>query len=746
MFWRPKVRIKRRSFVVLGLCCLLVALPAALLVATALRDIGREEAVHFKIGESRSRRVILGNGVNFAAFPSGNLLENGSFEPLISRRQLVITEVSGSKLRLKPADPDEAIAALPLDDFYRGASVQVVSRRGGEQKLKLESTLLSLETKASHEAEARLAEFPSDPENEDLTIKAGDLLLLEKAAPRLRAPLRSSFEEDPELRGEWFASAPAMASLDLEEAAPDGGRSSLCLRLPTAKIKNAANLNSRLLGVYGGQEREDKGIPEGAFRLSQSFRETALRSMNGESAFQLDFWAKSENPENTVEVSLGSLAETSGNSYRRHLDADWHKYSLTFIIPRGSVGTAEWQLRFDWRGSGAIYLDRVILRSAESPSKADQLAEELKPATPDLLRFGFMPLGGRQLPEEFWLLKEPQSYPVANLADDEKCPAVLGLGTVEKICEKLNASPWICIGPYCTQSELQHLMKYLFGSASSEYGQKRLADGTALRWSDLFPRIYLEFSADEADLSGDQNLRAFAEWAIRTITETPEFKLVRQQLVFIDGMKYKDGLVLSSADMHAGDFSAASSIKESEKFVEFGLRQVETLPRDNLHGGLGRPELIRSLKVPDVGLRMSEFLASMIYSLGRDSSACLLDYGAPGLKPEQLLQGLIAVSGLEECSALNVQRLELKSQDEAKKVDDGLLAFAFESPDRLKIILLNLGESSRLVGFDGRDLSEAELCSFAADGSLLEQRKLKRNGVYSVLPGAAVSLEVKGKY
>ena len=60
-------------------------------------------------------------------------------------------------------------------------------------------------------------------------------------------------------------------------------------------------------------------------------------------------------------------------------------------------------------------------------------------------------------------------------------------------------------------------MKYLFGSASSEYGQKRLADGTALRWSDLFPRIYLEFSADEADLSGDQNLRAFAEWAIRTM-------------------------------------------------------------------------------------------------------------------------------------------------------------------------------------------------------------------------------------
>ncbi len=744
MFWRHKVRIKRRSFVVLGLCCLLVALPAALLVTTALRDVGREEAVHFKIGESRSRRVILGNGVNFAAFPSGNLLENGSFEPLISRRQLVITEVSGSELRLKPADPDEAKAALPLDDFYRGASVQIFSRRGGEQKLKLETTLLSLETKAGHEAVAHLAEFPSESK-EDLTIKAGDLLLLEKAAPRLREPLRSSSEENPELRGEWFASAPVGASLDLEEAAPDGGHSSLCLRLPAAKIKNAANQNSRLLGVYGGQQREDKTVPEGAFRLSQRLHETALRSMDGESAFQLDFWAKSENPENTVEVSMGSLAETSGNSYRRHLDADWHKYSLTFIIPRGSVGTAEWQLRFDWRGNGVIYLDRVILRSAESPSKVDQLAEELKPANPDLLRFAFMPLGGRQLPDEFWLLKEPQSYPAANLADDANCSAVLGLGTVEKICEKLNASPWICIGPYCTQSELQHLMQYLFGSASSEYGQKRLADGSALRWSDLFPRIYLEFSADEADLSGDQNLRAFTEWAIRTITETPEFKLVRQQLVFIDGMKYRDGLVLSSADMHAGDFSAASAIKESEKFVEFGLRQVETLPRDNLHGGLGRPELIRSLKVPEEGLRMSEFLASMIYSLGRDSSACLLDYGASGLKPEQLLQGLIAVGGLEECSALNVQRIEHKSEDEAKKADDGLLAFAFESPDRLKIILLNLGESSRLVGFEGRDLSEAELCSFAADGSLLEQRRLKRNGVFSILPGAAVSLEVKGK-
>ncbi|MDR9824039.1 hypothetical protein RCJ22_00280, partial [Vibrio sp. FNV 38] len=63
-----------------------------------------------------------------------------------------------------------------------------------------------------------------------------------------------------------------------------------------------------------------------------------------------------------------------------------------------------------------------------------------------------------------------------------------------RLVSSCQATPWFVIGSAASQSDIDNFLEYLCGSVSSEYGGKRIDNGTALPWSRQFDKILIEIN------------------------------------------------------------------------------------------------------------------------------------------------------------------------------------------------------------------------------------------------------------
>lgn len=580
---------------------------------------------------------------------------------------------------------------------------------------------------------------------EEGEFKAGDIVQLEKLSPlprdRMRmlrshtGPEAAALTIGPQAvyAGEWYTAQGTKALPVSEEPSPGGGLAGLHIYRD-----NDALPGEQMIGLYSGRLLQDTVTPKG-LRISHILSPDAIARMHGQSAFKLEFWAKTADPKSVkAEVSLSGL-KLPVDPVSRQIDGEWHKYSLFFIIPSGVAEGDDVRLNFDFETDAGVYLDQIDFRSAETTMDFAGEAERLQELRPNIVRLSFMPVGSRNLPSEYWLSREAGSQ-TCDFGGLSVTPTY-GLNEVARMLERASAAPWICIRPWAGESELRHLMQYLFGSSNSEYGQKRMQQGTAARWTDLFTQIYFEFGEDEGSFVGDQNRSAFVEWAISVMSSTPEYKLVKNQIVFVDGMHYRDGVLLSSADSHAGDYADVQPVANLTELREGAERRFEELPRDAMRASAPRPELIRSFSAGGEALRLSDVFARVFYGLGDRTLLCLINEGrGEGNLPAPMAAAVIRAS--ENLAGLSPVQLT----PEDGQIPEDLLAFGFENRRSLKVYLVNIGDEPKLAAINGRDWSNATMTSFDAAGSLLEQRRYgKRAGVISILPGSCIvlSLEVQ---
>lgn len=144
MRFRPLPRFKKRYLWVLAICLLLVLLPVALLLRHAQRQLSEGELQSFRMGERLGRHPMLAPGRDQLSLTPQNLIANNSFAPLVYRKQHEALAGSRAQLLLATAE-DPTAAWLPLDSFFKGASLQVTRQEGGQRQLKKESRISALE-------------------------------------------------------------------------------------------------------------------------------------------------------------------------------------------------------------------------------------------------------------------------------------------------------------------------------------------------------------------------------------------------------------------------------------------------------------------------------------------------------------------------------------------------------------------------------------------------------------------------
>lgn len=224
--------------------------------------------------------------------------------------------------------------------------------------------------------------------------------------------------------------------------------------------------------------------------------------LNG--TYQVSFRAKGIGGSNQMTLLLArQIPNGTYFSQTVALSPTWQDYTFKFNVaetPTTAVGTVD--LRFSVAGSSA-YLDDVSLmpatvNSANPTAFRDEVVDTLTSLRPGTLRY--MDDGGPSFGSSIDNMLAPpfarqRSGSSISLSEEDDVP--LGLQEFLQLCQTVGAEPWYVLPPAISPGDMQNLIQYLSGSASTPYGAIRAAFGQPAPWSSVFPVIHLELGNEQ---------------------------------------------------------------------------------------------------------------------------------------------------------------------------------------------------------------------------------------------------------
>ena len=223
--------------------------------------------------------------------------------------------------------------------------------------------------------------------------------------------------------------------------------------------------------------------------------------LNG--SYQISFRAKGIGGSNQLNVSLGRQIP-NGNYFSQTitLTPAWQDYTLTFSAsetPSVAVGTVD--LHFAVSGASAL-LDDVSLTpvsvSSTNPTVfRDEVVSTLTALHPGSLRYmDGLPDFGSSL-DNMLTPAFGRQRAGSSTQQTEQDDIPIGLHEFLQLCQTVGAEPWYNLPPAISITDMQNLIQYFAGDATTTYGAKRAALGQVAPWTSVFPVIHLELGNEQ---------------------------------------------------------------------------------------------------------------------------------------------------------------------------------------------------------------------------------------------------------
>lgn len=566
---------------------------------------------------------------------------------------------------------------------------------------------------------------------EDGIYQNGDVIQIEQLSEKPIFDMNS--KQGEQISGEWYVSNPDQAEIQFSERASGQGRSALKINL------DEENKNyTELTGLYTGDVKSFSATDD--FVILQEIDPSFKEKMNTESLFSYEFWAKSDQKVE-IALSFGNL-NIDIEPVKNTIQGDWKKYYGAIILPKNSLAEDKTPcFQINLNGEGNIYFDNICVTSSNLKQSEFQANYPEKSIGGETLRIQFTKIGDDRYPSESWL-DSNSSYSFFYQKDTQiELLKQNNLVKSMEYCKSVQANPWLIIDSQANSNELKHLMQYLFGSESETYGELRLEQGAVSRYSDIFDQIYIEITDLNGLLINDSQKESYVNWIINVIKETPEYLQVKNKLLFIDGMDYKENIFLSNADYHASDLILSEQIKTESDFQSFNNSLYELFPRDINQSINSRSEFIRSTKLENESLRLSDVILPSLSLLGEEKDATLLDIDLSKMETtDQFSDCFVELGSL----LYSKNPLSLNSKLEQDKI----YAFAYGSGSKYVIVLINISDETANAQISNINFEGFTELSYDAQGNLLNKRQLQKNTmIFSVLPGYVTILygEENGK-
>ena len=445
--------------------------------------------------------------------------------------------------------------------------------------------------------------------------------------------------------------------------------------------------------------------------------------------------------------------EPQGTQFE-YVSHDWKRYTYSFVMPPFRLSEDDSvYLNLSYDGEGIMFVDRTFLgKAAEMPDSVTR--EQLKLITdtdPAILRFEQLGIGSRFTGHESWALPQGNENITSISKHKTDHANIHSLQTALMVAQSSNADPWLVIDSFMNITEAIHLIEYLSAPITEPYGRKRQQNGSILPWTEQFNRIYLEIT-DRYDVFEMDAMRAsFVNTIIESVMNAPSYARYKQQFVFIDGMQYDQGIMLSAADYYAADMVLIHDDQDPDYSVRRTLEQYyHHLPRIPDRPVTGPLSLIRSSiydkheRLPDLAWLVHVLLAD----IGDQTALANMSIDFSQSSDSALKRDLTAVSILSHAVKgvpLEIQKIDISSDVYSQPADDldqlrlkAVSAYAFYHTNQFVIVLTNYSNERHDVQFvTDLELQDASVIKYQADGSILSSQNIKRqNQRITMMPGS----------
>ena len=322
-----------------------------------------------------------------------------------------------------------------------------------------------------------------------------------------------------------------------------------------ARITGSGSDVHAITQVLPGKAK-DNFIPNTFYRLS-------LYAMSDKAPEKVYCWVEGEGF-GRFGIELTGL----GNNYKR--------YNYVFAVTEQMADAGEIRLSIAFEGAGFVLVDDIYLGpdSYSTAGVPQYYAETLVSGKPSAIRLNNLNIGGDGFAETSLYLSSIDSVSRSvkgtssrnEYADDESVaeeyPRQSVTASLEdslRLVKQCSSTPWIVIGPYVNQSDIDKFLEYMCGSITSEYGGRRTDNGTALPWSRQFSRIYIEINDSGKVFKSDIQKASYVNYVMSMFSRSEYFSDIKDKTVFLDGMEYSGGTMMSNADNHTMDVTLAAN-------------------------------------------------------------------------------------------------------------------------------------------------------------------------------------------
>lgn len=322
-----------------------------------------------------------------------------------------------------------------------------------------------------------------------------------------------------------------------------------------ARITGSGSDVHAITQVFPGKAK-DNFVPNTFYRLS-------LYAMSDKAPEKVYCWIEGEGF-----GRFGMELTDLGGNYKR--------YSYLFAVTDQMADADEIRLSIAFEGTGFVLVDDIYLGpdSYSTAGVPQYYAETLVSGKPSAIRLNNLNIGGDGFAETSLYLssidsvsrsvqgtssKNDYADPETVTSDYPKQSVTASLEDSLRLVKQCSSTPWFVIGPYVDQKDIDQLLEYMCGSLTSEYGGRRIDNGTALPWSRQFTRFYIEINDSGKVFKSDIQKASYVNYVMSMFSRSEYFSDIKDKTVFLDGMEYSGGTMMSNADNHTMDVSLVAN-------------------------------------------------------------------------------------------------------------------------------------------------------------------------------------------
>ncbi len=502
--------------------------------------------------------------------------------------------------------------------------------------------------------------------------------------------------------------------------------------------------------------------------ISQKLSGLSSDSFKADTFYRLSVWLKS--PDCSGKIYLWIEGKTFGKvgTTITKVTTTYQQYDYVFAVTDQMVkNNEEIRINIAFEGPGTLYADNVYLGpdSYRTSGIPTHYQEVLKLGSPAAIRLGNLNLAssGFSSSSLYGMTDDSTSAEFEIGGKKKRVSVCNSLEDSLRLVNNCESSPWFKMGSCATSVDVNNFLEYMCGSVSSVYGKKRIDNGTAMPWARRFDHIYIEIADTEGFFISDTQRAAYVNYVISLFSQSEYFTDIKDKVIFLDGMKYDGGVMLSSANSH----TMAMSIETNDQNAtfngnieaSFAVAQYD-VPRVDSSGFRG--EYINSITVGE-GLNAGKIASLLISDKSGFAEMFLFDAGI-SFRPASYTDDTMFINAAEFIEAMKVSK-ELAAfrgwkelyVDIAEPLDAAnkgksdafrsvcSTAVFYDGNDYLMIISNSSNaQQAFLINDNAIRSTKSTVFRYSQNGTLLTERPLRSQSLRNILqPGEYYIIRIK---